>query len=157
LATAGEIRPKFGQAAVQQTGAPMKNVSLLLATLLVCNSVVFAGQAGPTSGPTQIQTQETPQAAKVKAEVRKRGIGEKSRVKAKLANQAEVKGYISKIEEASFAVTDKKTGQTTTMLYADVQKIQGPGLSKGGKIVIVVGVGAFIVLVALGLYVRSRD
>jgi len=135
----------------------MKNVSLLLATLLVCNSVVFAGQAGPTSGPTQIQTQETPQAAKVKAEVRKRGIGEKSRVKAKLANQAEVKGYISKIEEASFAVTDKKTGQTTTMLYADVQKIQGPGLSKGGKIVIVVGVGAFIVLVALGLYVRSRD
>ena len=135
----------------------MKNVSLLLATLLVCNSVVFAGQAGPTSGPTQIQTQETPQAAKVKAEVRKRGIGEKSRVKAKLVNEAEVKGYISKIKEASFAVTDKKTGQTTTMLYADVQKIQGPGLSKGGKIVIVVGVGAFIVLVALGLYVRSRD
>jgi hypothetical protein len=135
----------------------MKNVSLLLVILLVYNSVVFAGQTAPTSGPTQIQTQETPQAAKVKAQVQKRGIGEKSRVKAKLANEAEVKGYISKIEEASFAVTDKKTGQTTTMLYADVQKIQGPGLSKGGKIVIVVGVGAFIVLAALGLYVRSRD
>jgi hypothetical protein len=135
----------------------MKNVSLLLVTLLVCNSVVFAGQAAPTSGTTQIQTQETPQAAKVKAEVQKRGIGEKSRVKAKLVNEAEVKGYISKIEEASFAVTDKKTGQTTTMLYADVQKIQGPGLSKGVKIAIAVGVGAVVFFIALGLYVGSRD
>jgi hypothetical protein len=135
----------------------MKNVSLLLVTLLVCNNVVFADQAAPTSGTTQAQTQETPQAAKVKAEVQKRGIGEKSRVQAKLVNGAEVKGYISKIEEASFAVTDKKTGQTTTMPYADVQKIQGPGLSKGGKIVIAVGVGAAVFFVALGQYIRSRD
>jgi len=133
----------------------MKNISLLLVTILFCNSVVFASQAAPTSGPAQIQAKEMLRAAKVKAEVQKRGIGEKSRVKAKLVNEAEVKGYISKIEEASFAVTDKKTGQTTTMLYADVQKIQGPGLSKGVKIAIVAGVGVFIVLVALGLYVRS--
>ena len=135
----------------------MKNVSLLLMTLLVCNSVVFTGQAASTSGTTQIQTQETPQASKVKAEVQKRGIGEKSRVKAELVNGAEVKGYISKIEEVSFALTDKKTGQTTTMHYADVQKIQGPGLAKGGKIVIAVGVGAAVFFVALGLYVRSLD
>ncbi len=135
----------------------MKNVSLLLVTLLVCSSVVFADQAAPTSGITKAQTQETPQAAKVKAEVQKRGIGEKSRVKAKLVNGAEVKGYISKIEEASFAVTDNTTGQTTTMPYADVQKIQGPGLSKGGKIVIAVGVGAAVFFVALGQYIRSRD
>ena len=134
---------------------PIKDVSLLLVIILFCNSVVFAGQAAPTSGPAQIQTKEMLRAAKVKAEVRKRGIGEKSRVKAKLVNEAEVKGYISKIEEASFAVTDKKTGQTTTMLYADEQKIQGPGLSKGAKIAIVAGVGAFIVLAALSLYIRS--
>ena len=96
-------------------------------------------------------------AAKVKAGVQKRGIGEKSRVTAKLVNEAEVKGYISKIEEASFTVTDNKTGQTTTMLYADVQKIQGAGLSKGAKIVIAVGVGATVFFLALGLYIRSRD
>jgi uncharacterized membrane protein len=135
----------------------MKNVSLLLVTLLVCNSVVFADQAAPASVTTQVQTQETSQIAKAKAEVQKRGIGEESRIKAKLVNGAEVKGFISKIEEASFAVTDKNTGQTTTIPYADVQKIQGPGLSKGGKIVIAVGVGAAVFFLALGLYIRSRD
>jgi hypothetical protein len=135
----------------------MKNASLLLVTVLVCNSVIFADQAAPASGATQVQTQETSQTAKVKAEVQKRGMGEESRVKAKLVNGAEVKGFISKIEEASFAVTDKKTGQTTTIPYADVQKIQGLGLSKGGKIVIAVGVGAAVFFLALGLYIRSRD
>ena len=54
-------------------------------------------------------------------------------------------------------MTDKKTGQTTTIPYADVRKIQGPGLSKGTKIVIAVGVGATVFFLGLGLYVRSRD
>jgi len=119
----------------------MKVVSLLLVSLLVWNGAAFADQAAPAPGTTQVQTQETAKAAKIKAKVQKRGIGEKSRVRAKLVNGAEVKGYISKIEEASFTVTDKKTGQTTTISYADVQKIQGPGLSKGDKILIGVGLG----------------
>jgi hypothetical protein len=39
-------------------------------------------------------------ATKVKASVQKRGIGEKSRVKVKLRNKEEIKGYINKIEDA---------------------------------------------------------
>ena len=135
----------------------MKNLALLLVTVLVCNSIVFADHAAPASGTTQVQAQETSRTAKAKAEVQKRGIGEESRVKAKLVNGAEVKGFISRIEEASFVVTDTKTGQTTTIPHANVQKIQGPGLSKGGKIAIAVGVGAAVFFLALGLYIRSRD
>jgi hypothetical protein len=52
----------------------MRAVSLLLTILLVSESTAFAGQAAPTSGSTQVQTQETPQVAKVKAKVEKRGI-----------------------------------------------------------------------------------
>jgi hypothetical protein len=74
-----------------------------------------------------------------------------------LANGTEVKGYISKIEESSFTVTDKKTDQTTTVPYADVQRIGGPGLSRGGKIALVaVGVGV-VVLVAIGVAVGHAD
>jgi hypothetical protein len=136
----------------------MKSVTLLLAILLVSNSTAFAGQAAPTSGSTQAQTQETPQAEKVKTKVQKRGIGEKSRLTAKLVNRSEVKGYISKIEETSFTVTDKKTGQTTTVPYADVQKIRGPGLSKGDKILIGVGVGVVVLVVVFYLaVVRNID
>jgi hypothetical protein len=129
----------------------MKTVSLFVVILLVCNSAAFADQAAPAPGTTQVQTQETPQAAKIKAKVQKRGISENSRVKAKLVNGAEIKGYISKIEEASFTVTDKKTRQTTTVPYTDVQKIQGPGLSNGNKILIGVGVGVAVFGIVVGI------
>jgi len=134
----------------------MKIVSLLLVTLLVYNPFVLAAQAAPASGTTQVQTQETPKAAKIKAKVQKRGIGEKSRVRAKLVNGAELRGYISKIEEASFTVTDKKTGQTTTISYADVQKIQGPGLSKAAKITLVAVGGGLLAVVLVGYCVGAQ-
>lgn len=128
----------------------MKVVSLLLGALLVYQPVVRAAQAATASGTTQVQTQETPQAAKVKAKVQKR---EKSRVRVELLNGTEVKGYISKIEEASFTVTDKKTGEVTTIPYADVQKIRGPGWSKADTIVVsAVGAG-LLVLIILGLQI----
>ena len=135
----------------------MKLVSLMLVSLLVCEGAGFAGQAPPTTETSQVQTQETPHAAKIKAKVQKRGTGEKSRVKVKLANGTEVKGYISKIEETSFTVTDKKTGQTTAVLYADVQKIQGPGLSKGDKILIGVGVGVAVFGIVVGIILSKLE
>jgi hypothetical protein len=135
----------------------MKTVSLLLATLLVCNSAVFAQQPAPAPGTTQVQTQETPQAAKVKAKVQKRGIGENSRVNAKLANGAAVEGYISKIEEASFTVTDRKSGQATTVPYGDVQKIQRPGLSNGNKILIAIGVGVVAFGIVVGIILSKMN
>lgn len=100
---------------------------------------------------------ETPQAAKIKAKVQKRGTGEKSPVKVTLANGAEIKGCVSKIEESSFTVTDKKTGQISTIPYADVEKIRGPGLSKGGKIALVVVGVAVVALVAIGVAVGHAD
>ena len=133
----------------------MKVVSLLLVSLLVWNGAAFADQAAPASGSIQVQTQETAKAAKIKAKVQKRGIGEKSRVRAKLVNGAEVKGYISKIEDATFDVTDKNTGQATTIPYADVEKLQGSGLSKGAKIGIIVGVAVVIVVVVIAAGLKS--
>jgi hypothetical protein len=69
----------------------------------------------------------------------------------RLRNKAEVKGYISKIEHASFDVTDKNTGRPTTIAYAHVQKVQGSGLSKGAKIGVGVGVAVVVVVFAVGL------
>ena len=147
----------FYPTAKRDFGGCVKAVSALLAILLVYNSAVFGGQAAPTSGTTQVQTQETAQAAKVRTKVQNRGTGKNSRVQAKLKNGTETKGYISKIEETSFTVTDKKTGQATTVPYADVQKIRGPGLSKGGVIALVAVGGAVVVLVVIGIMVGHAD
>ena len=120
----------------------MKHFTVLLVAVLVFNSVAV---------PQATQTQGASQAAKVKTEVQKRGIGEKSRVKVRLRNKAEVKGYISKIEDASFDVTDKKTGRATTIPYADVERVQGVGLSKGAKIGIIVGAAVVTVAVVIAV------
>jgi hypothetical protein len=118
----------------------MRTLSLLLIASLAFSSAVFADQSAAT-----------PQIAKVKAQVQKRGVGEKSKVRVTLASGTMVKGYIGKIEESSFDVNDSKTGKVTTVSYTDVQKIQGPGLSKVAKVGIVVAVGVAIVALVIGI------
>src|SRR6266849_5624379 len=120
----------------------MKHFTLLLVAVVVFNSVAVTQAT---------QTQEASQTAKVKTGVQKRGIGEKSRVKVRLRNKAEVKGYISKIEDASFDVSDKNTGQATMIPYADVEKVQGSGLSKGAKIGIIVVAAVVVVAVVIAV------
>jgi hypothetical protein len=122
----------------------MRHISILLILSFLWNSTAFAQTTTASGVP---QTQESAQTEKFRQEVQKRGAGEKSRVKIKLSNGTEVKGYISKIDESSFEVTDKKTTQTTTISYSQVQKIQGPGLSKVEKIGIGVGVAVAVVVI----------
>jgi hypothetical protein len=118
----------------------MRTLSLLLVALLVFSSAGYAAQSAGT-----------PQVAKIKAQVQKRGAGEKSRVWVTLENGTMVKGYIGKVEESSFDVNPNKTGQATSISYTDVQKIQGPGLSKVAKVGIVVVVGVAIVALVIGI------
>lgn len=125
----------------------MKHFVLLLVGVLVLNSVAV---------PQTTQTQEASQSAKVKAEVQRRGTGEKSRVRVRLRTKMEVKGYISKIEDSSFDVTDKITGQATRISYADAERVQGTGLSKGAKIGIIVGIGVAIVVVVFAAEAKAH-
>jgi hypothetical protein len=135
----------------------MRIFSLLLVASLVFTSTAFADQAALASEPQQGQAAETPQVAKIKAQVQKRGAGEKSKVRVTLANGTIVKGYISKIEESSFDVNGNKTGQATSISYTDVQKIQGPGLSTGVKVAIGVSVGLAVAAAVIGiLYARTK-
>ena len=115
----------------------MRTLSLFLtALLLVFSSSGFAAQSAGS-----------PQITKIKAQVQKHGTGEKSKVRVTLGNGTSVKGSISRIEETSFEVNADKTGQAISISYTDVQKIQGPGLSKGAKIGIVVAVAVALVAV----------
>ena len=161
--------PRFQRATSARTGTTrwaqrvrmkedlMRVACLLLVGLLVCENSVLAAEATPITGTEQVQKQEAAQAAKTKAKMQKRGTGEKSQVRVRLVDGAEVKGYVSKIEESSFNVTNKRTGQTTTVPYANVQKIQGPGTSKGAKSPLVAVGVAVVVLVAIGVAVSHAD
>jgi hypothetical protein len=115
----------------------------------------FADEVLAANGAPQAQAQTSAQVAKIKRQVQKRGAGEKSRVKITLTNASEIKGYISKIDVDSFAVTDQK-GQVTTVSYSEVQQVQGPGLIRGAKIgitaAVIVGV---LVVVVIAVKVKN--
>jgi hypothetical protein len=130
----------------------MKTIALILITALTLSNHSFAL---PSAAPEiNASAESARQAADAKAEVQKRGVGEKSRIKVKLRTQGQVKGYISKIEDTSFQITDQKSGRVTTIAYDEVEKLGGPGLSKGAKIAIGVGAAAGAMIV-FGLIVWS--
>ena len=115
----------------------------LLATVVINSQLMLARAKGVT----------TPEQAK--AEVFKRGTGEKAKVKVKLRDGSEVRGYISKANEDSFELRDK-SGKSVTIAYADVISVRKLGLSKGAKIGIGVGVAAAAFLgVVLGATVAA--
>jgi hypothetical protein len=119
----------------------MKSAAILLATVVLLNSLTAAQSSAPPAEPSI-------PAAAIRTEVRRRGVGEKSRVKVSLRDASEVKAYISKIDDSAFEVTDKKSGISKFIAYGDVRKVQGPGLSSGVKIGIVVGVVALAILIS---------
>ncbi len=83
-------------------------------------------------------------AAKIKANVLKRGTGEKKRIKVKLFDGTKINGYISQTGDDSFTLTDSKTKQITSINYRDVAQLRSKGLSTPANIAIAVGVGAGI-------------
>jgi hypothetical protein len=122
----------------------MRGLSLLLAISLAVQSAAAATTFGQEA--VQPSPQQTALVAKVKAKVQKRGTNDWSRVKVTLRDKSEKKGRITGIGEDSFSLTDQKTGQVTTISYADVKSIRGSGLSDRAKVTI--GVVTVVVVVA---------
>jgi len=136
----------------------MKTIAVLLIAVLTLNSGRSRSQTFEPCAASEAPTHGTLQAATAKAEVQRRGIGEKSRVRVKLRDGTEVKGHISKIEENSFEVTDKKSGKTTSIRYDHASEIYRGGMSKTAKILIAVGIiGAWIgIATALACHSEGR-
>jgi hypothetical protein len=67
----------------------------------------------------------------------------------KLKDRTRLTGYVSKISDDSFAVTDLKSGEARTVAYPDVVQVKGNNPSTGAKIAITV---AIIAAAAIILY-----
>jgi hypothetical protein len=88
---------------------------------------------------------------KVKANIRKIGIGEAARVELKLWDRRKLKGYIREAGEDNFIVADARTGATTTVSYAEVKQVKGANHLTAAKVGLTIAKGVAIVgAVALG-------
>jgi len=94
--------------------------------------------------PVARAQQQLDQTAKVKAEVVDRLNKKEEHVKVRLRNGTEVKGYITQTSDNGFTLSNEKTKTGTEIAYADVQHVEGRGMSKTKKIAIGVGIGAAV-------------
>jgi hypothetical protein len=96
--------------------------------------------------------------AKIKAAIGKRVKDDKSRVKLKLRDGSEVKGRLNQAGDDVFTFTTDKSGQQTSLSYADVQKVNGRGgLGKGAKIGIIAAIVAGVAAIVLIQASRNFD
>lgn len=124
-------------------------VSMLIAILIL--QFLFVAPAFAQSSNTEAET------AKIKTALTKYGTGEKSKVKIRLRDGREIKGYIAELNANDFVVADSKTKNRTTIAYTDAAKVRKSGLSLGAKIGIAALVVGAIGVIVIAAGVKNLD
>ena len=127
-----------------------------LLTMVVACLVIGAVGARPIAASSRSE-KERRFTEKVRVGVEKLGAGRDTRVEVKLHDKTRLKGFISEIGENGFVVTDRVTGASNSVAYADVKQIKGNNLSTGAKIAIGVGIAVGLILLISWLIIASSD
>lgn len=129
-------------------------IKTFLATISILGilSLTFALPAAAQTKPSK----QEEKAAKVKDKIKKLGLGERTKLKAKLYSGTTYQGYVSQANEDDFVVVDKN-GNPNTIKYADVDKVGGRNLSTGAKIGIGIGIGVGAVIIFLAIVFASLN
>jgi hypothetical protein len=86
------------------------------------------------------QTRDDTQAVEtMRTKVKKIGLGPNARIEVNLRDKTQLKGYISAADQESFTVTDRKTGSTRTVSYADASSVKKLGGGLSSKTWIILG------------------
>ncbi len=122
-------------------------VVMVLVINLALGSTAFAGTK---------EEREAEFAAKVKASIAKLGAGKEARVRVKLKDGTKLKGFISRIDENGFAVSNETTGVETEVSYSNAKQVKGNNLTTGDKIWIAVGLTAVVLIVAILISIKPQ-
>ena len=147
-------RIKKQSVAMTRGRAAIKPFAVVLAIVLAFNSADAALHALEPPSKDPVQSAEQQKAAKVKADVARRGVSPKARVRVKLRAKHELHGHITQIDEDSFQMLVDQGGldaqsaqdRLITIRYAEVEKIRGPRSPVAN---VAIGVGLGVVLVAV--------
>lgn len=106
-----------------------KNISIML--LVVITALGF-------SSPLSTHAQSSTDQAKIRSKVQALGVNTDKKVEVKLRDSTKVKGYITSVDQDTFAVSSSATGAPETIAYADVADIKksGGGLSTKSWLII---------------------
>ena len=128
----------------------LKKVFLMSIVMLVVNLAV-----APFALASDNPEKEAKFAEKVKTEITKLGTGTDAKVRIKLKDGTKLDGYVSEINDGSFTVIDKKSGNTVPGSYPSVKQVKGNNLSSG--VIVAIGFAAFFVVIILILHIQRQN
>jgi hypothetical protein len=139
--------------ALQRGRSVIQSSALFLVIVLAINSAGPALHALEIPENDRVESAEQRKAARVKAEVTRRGVGHTARVRVKLRDKHELKGHVIQIDEDSFQMVVDPDGldaqsprdRMITIRYSDVEKVHGPR-SRAASVAI--GVGLTVAAIA---------
>lgn len=114
----------------------------LLSALLVGLLINFAAPGTARAG--QGADEQARRVEKVRAAVRKLGVGEEARVEVRLADGRRVKGHVREAGEDGFVVVDAKTGAATNVVYSQVAQVKGANRLTAAKVGITIAKGVAV-------------
>lgn len=120
-------------------------------SVMLILSLLFSSAGARLISATPQQGQSAAHTEKVKAGVKKLGVGESAHIEVRLHDGTKLKGYVKEVSGESFVILDTKTATTHAVRYEQVDQLKGKGLSTGAKIAIGLGI-AFAVLGGLVIY-----
>lgn len=104
--------------------------------------------------PARAQSaQDAELAARARADISRLGTGEKARVEVRLRDDTRLKGYVSAAGTDSFTLTNRETGASQTVAYADVSKVKKSGGGLSTRTWVILGAVA-ATLVVVGIIVK---
>ena len=131
----------------------MKKLSWLISGLLLL------GPGLQTVSARQQSDKPAPTVEQIRIQVTKLGVGEKARVTITTKDGSKIKGYVDRTGDEDFSMRDRKTNASTTIRYADVQKIDrshGHSLARNILIGVAIGTGAVVIGVLAAIARNER-
>ena len=126
-----------------------KSLATIIAVLLL--HTLFLVQPATASSKAE---KDARLATQVKQKLSTLGVGKDARIAVKLRNKALLGGYLESTGDESFVLANLKTGDSTTVAYADVTQVRGQNLSTGAKIAIGIAIGVGAVLIVLAIWIN---
>ena len=124
-----------------------KPLAILLSAIVFALSLSFPAA-------TRAQTSEAQATQTARASVQTMGVNTDRRVVVKLHDKTKVKGYITRMDQDSFTVTDSKTGASQTLSYSDVHDVKKASSGWSTKNWLILGAVAAGIVVT-GIVVKS--
>lgn len=110
-------------------------------------SVVFVGLILFLLGSASVYAQS--KADTIKTKVEKRLRDNKKSVVVEKIDGTKLKGEITQASDDSFTILDRKTNQSTVIVYRDTAKVKGSGWPTSAKIALGVGIASAATLTVL--------